>query len=32
MIAQTDIATFAMVAIVLFALGAILVYLTSQRK
>ena len=32
MIGQTDIATFALVGIVLFAVGAILVYLTGQRK
>jgi hypothetical protein len=32
MIGQTDIATFALVGIVLFAIGAVLVYLTGQRK
>jgi uncharacterized protein YjeT (DUF2065 family) len=32
MLGQTDIATLAMVGIVLFAIGAILVYMTGQRK
>jgi Sec-independent protein secretion pathway component TatC len=32
MLGQTDIATFAMVGIVLFAIGAILVYFMGQRK
>lgn len=32
MLGQTDIATLAVVGIVLFAIGAILVYVTAQRK